>query len=137
MNKMQKWEKEIESANGSRRARIVTLQEIKEKVEKIVNEYSGNKKNIRYLEIENKISVSKSYNYCTYYTKWKATLTHEGNIKTLKCSEEKSQEKPFGEDSIIVNISIENIEKITGCKLENAKHSVIKLLKNSILEGKI
>jgi hypothetical protein len=130
-----KIKEELRKVNRNRKIRIVTLDYIIAACDNIINNYKGNKKNIRYLEISNKISVAKSYTWKVYYTKWHATLTEKGKIKKLEIEEEECTKTPFGVNEININVSIENIEKITGCDLKNASKKAIKVLENAILEG--
>jgi len=114
--------KNLEIANGRRRERTMTEQEITEEVVSKVERLLENgllKKNLKKVIISNDMSVSNSYRNAAYYTAYSAHLTAKGTIKKIYIWEESCSHCPYGGYSIDADMEI-NIEDYSKEQIEFA-----------------
>jgi len=101
--------KNLEIANGRRRERTMTEQEITEEVAfkvEILLENGLLKKNLNKVIISNNMSVSISHRNRAYYTAYSAILTGKGTIKNIKVWESSCGQCAYGDYNIDADIRI-------------------------------
>lgn len=113
MNKriLKKTEQDLRKANGYRRERVLTLDEIENevnnKVENLLKQ-GMKKKYLNRLTIYNNYSLPKSYKYSAYYTHYCVTLNKNGDIKKLTISEDSCYKESYGGYDVNYNIDLKD-----------------------------
>lgn len=108
--------KELEmlvKANGKRRERTLTEEEIIKEVADRVNgllEKGLLKKNLGKLVISNRCALCNSYKSLAYYTRYTARLTGKGTIKDIDIYESTCPHEPYGGYSVNAELKINVVD---------------------------
>jgi hypothetical protein len=134
MKNLKKIQEDVIRANGNRRERTLTLEQIIAEIEAKVSSLKVLSKNVKYIQIQNKCVLPNSYKYTAYYTHYIATLTNSGKIASIEVSERRATKYDNIDEILISDIDVGNIARVD---LTNANPKTVTVLRNAILGGQL